>query len=274
MEALAVVYQRIIYCNNEGVRLMLQNEADGAMDCFKSGITLIRSRLTDDDQQQQHQEVATCVKETTLQDHKIVESIAFVKHSSGVHENDVSHAKTTPPTHAISSDMDIDQPQSTVVNDTNDGFVSFFHRALAISETATAEICELHDPCSLLSAVILFNIALNQHRMGLKSASQAFRLSKALSLYGVVSSILERSQDKSVSTKFGLLIYLASCNNMAHIYSEMCAYQELKYTSKNLFNVCVAYHQVIDQVLDPDEQDVFLLNAFLFADGANIAPAA
>lgn len=275
MELSAIVYQRIISCNNEGVRLMLHDKPDRAMECFKGGITLIRSKLNDEDKSPQHcqEDVMTCVKET-LQGQKIVESIAFVRESSGVQENDMNHAKAAPPTSDISSDMDNVKPHSTVINDRNEGFVSFFHRVLVIPDSATAEICEMGDPCSLLSAVILFNIGLSHHRTGLQSASQSFRLAKALSLYGTVGSILERSQDQTISTKFGLLVYLASCNNMAHIYSEMCAFQELRKTWKGLFDVCFTHHQVIDSELHPEEQDVFLLNAFLFADGANIAPVA
>ncbi|GAX17844.1 hypothetical protein FisN_18Hu045 [Fistulifera solaris] len=266
-----VAYQQIISCNNEGVRFMLQaDDSQRAVNCFKAGITLIRSKLSAEDQPSDphYREVVT---DTVLRG-KIVASIPFAEHSSAVHESDAIEAKT--PTHDFSSDMNMTKPSPALSKDKNDDFVSFFARALVISDTAIAEICEMDDPCSLLSAVILFNIALSHHRAGLQSATQSFRLSKALSLYGVVTNILERSQDQTISTKFGLLIYLASCNNMAHIYSEMCAFQELRISWRNLFDVCVAYHQIIDFALDPEEQDVFLLNAFLFSDGANIAPAA
>jgi hypothetical protein len=271
MESAAFAYQQIISCNNEGVRFMLHDDdSQRAVNCFKTGITLIRSRLSAEDQPSEphYQER----KQDIVLRGKIVASIPFAVNSSGVHESDVINTKTL--THDLSSDFIRTKPSPVVLDDKVDGFVSFFARALVISESAVAEICEMGDPCSLLSAVILFNIALSHHRAGLQSATQSFRLYKALSLYGVVTNILERSQDQTISNKFGLLIYLASCNNMAHIYSEMCAFQDLRISWRNLFDVCVAYHQIVDYALDPEEQDVFLLNAFLFSNGANLAPAA
>lgn len=250
---------------------MLRADPDRAMEWFKGGIALIRSTLNDEDLPPQP-EMMNCV-EDTFQGHKIVESISFCENSPGVHGNDSVHVKISP-TNGSSSDINEAKAPSESIYDANDGFVSLFHRALIICESAVAEISEMGDPCSFLSAVVLFNIGLNHHRTGLQSANQSFRLGKALTLYRMARSILEQSPDRTMGTKFGLLVYLASCNNMAHIFSELCAFDELKYTWKSLLDMCVACHHVMDQELHPDEQELFMLNAFLFADGANIAPAA
>lgn len=144
-------------------------------------------------------------------------------------------------------------------------FLEFYDRGLLVDTTARCE------DETLLSAVILFNMALLHHARGLEVGKSEF-LERASCLYHIAVGIIQQ-QDVNATTD---LILLALLNNMAHVDSYLCRLDDMKDSLEQMREILST--EFIDCDADPINEDdyiIFSLNVmFGTTKELSVAPAA
>jgi tetratricopeptide (TPR) repeat protein len=167
------------------------------------------------------------------------------------HENsclDCVQDATEAPTKAISvySSIPVLIPQDT-------SFIVFYDRALLVDTSG---------PCldnELLSAVILFNMALLHHSRGV-SFCKTDSLELASRLYHIALDILR----KEVHIGSNYLLLMAIFNNLAHIDSHLFRIDEMKGSLEEIRTILISdVIDVDDFSLCEEDYAIFFMNAML-----------
>jgi tetratricopeptide (TPR) repeat protein len=159
---------------------------------------------------------------------------------------------------SLFSSVPVRMPQDT-------SFLKFYDRALLVDTD-----CPCHDH-ELLSAVILFNMALLHHSRGI-ACCKADCFERASRLYQIALDILQKQLDYSTN----YLLLMAIFNNLAHIDSHLFRMDEMKSSLEEIRTILTS--DVIDDdalSLDEDDYAIFFMNA-MFGNEKEItvAPAA
>jgi hypothetical protein len=112
-------------------------------------------------------------------------------------------------------------------------------------------------PCQdkeILSAVILFNMALLHHFRGLEEGKTEF-LHSANRFYHFALSILQKPK----TLKPNYLLLMALFNNMAHVDSHLFRMKEMKVSLKRMRTILTAYDD--DVPLEDADYAIFFINA-------------
>lgn len=143
-------------------------------------------------------------------------------------------------------------------------FLKFYDRALLVD---TSDSCHDHE---LLSAVILFNMALLHHSRGV-ACCKTDCLVRASRLYQIALDILQRQFDYSTN----YLLLMAIFNNLAHIDSHLFRIEEMKSSLEEIRSILMS--EVIDEEfsLSEDDYSIFFMNAMFGNEKElTVAPAA
>ena len=143
--------------------------------------------------------------------------------------------------------------------------LTFYDRALLVDINTPFEDNEL------LSAVILFNMALLHHSRGLEFGKSDF-LERASHLYQIALDILQKQK----SANGNYLIIMALLNNMAHIDSHLFRMEDMTDSLEHMCKILSADDIVNDDLLiDEDDYVIFFMNAMIGKEKEfTIAPAA
>lgn len=158
----------------------------------------------------------------------------------------------------VFSSIPVWMPQDT-------SFLIFYDRALLVDTNTPC-----HDS-ELLSAVILFNMALLHHSRGV-SYCKTDSLELASRLYRIALDILQKEVDLGAN----YLLLMAIYNNMAHIDSHLFRVEEMKKSLEEIRTILMS--DVIDSddaSLDEDDYAIFFMNSMFGSEKElAVAPAA
>lgn len=155
----------------------------------------------------------------------------------------------------VFSSIPVWMPQDT-------SFLIFYDRALLVDTNTPC-----HDS-ELLSAVILFNMALLHHSRGV-SYCKTDSLELASRLYRIALDILQ----KEVDLGSNYLLLMAIFNNLAHIDSHLFRMEEMKKSLEEIRTILMS--DVIDAddvTLDEDDYAIFFMNS-MFGNEKELAVA-
>ena len=144
-------------------------------------------------------------------------------------------------------------------------FLTLYDRALLVDTDIPCEDDEL------LSAVILFNMALLHHSAGLQCGKSDF-LERASRLYQIALNILQKQHDPNAN----YLLLMALFNNIAHIDSHLFRMEDMKDSLEQMRNILTA-DDIDDEDLPIEEDDyvIFFMNAMFGKEKEfTVAPAA
>jgi tetratricopeptide (TPR) repeat protein len=143
-------------------------------------------------------------------------------------------------------------------------FLKLYDRALLVDTSCS---CLDHE---LLSAVILFNMALLHHSRGI-ACCKTDCLIRASHLYQIALDILQRRLDCSMN----YLLLMAIFNNLAHIDSHLFRIEEMRSSLEEIRTILMS--EVIDEEfsLNEDDYSIFFMNAMFGNEKElSVAPAA
>jgi tetratricopeptide (TPR) repeat protein len=174
-------------------------------------------------------------------------------------EQDISEIFSKPSMSiSVFSSVPVWMPQDT-------SFLTFYDRALLV---------DINTPChdrELLSAVILFNMALLHHSRGI-TCGKTDCLERASRLYQIALDVLQKQIEHSTN----YLLLMAIFNNMAHIDSHLFRMEEMKGSLKAMFNILTSDDIDDDEfALEEDDYTIFFMNAIFGNEKElTVAPAA
>lgn len=145
-------------------------------------------------------------------------------------------------------------------------FLTLYDRALLVDTTTPCEDDEL------LSAVILFNMALLHHSRGLLECGEADYLDRANRLYEIALDILEKQEGHNAN----ILLLMAVLNNIAHIDSHLCRLEDMKDSLEQMRHILAGDDiDEEDNSLDEDDYAIFFMNSMFSSEQEfTVAPAA
>lgn len=124
------------------------------------------------------------------------------------------------------------------------------------------------DDRELITGVVLYNMALVNHRRALKKGTTSL-LAIALKLYGMAASLMA---DRNNSDEIEGLLLLAVYNNMAQIHSTSCSSLEMSHCLDKIR--CLLADISDDSLIDEDDYTFFFMNSSLQVEELTLAPAA
>jgi tetratricopeptide (TPR) repeat protein len=155
----------------------------------------------------------------------------------------------------VFSSIPVWMPQDT-------SFLIFYDRALLVDTNSPC-----HDS-ELLSAVILFNMALLHHSRGV-SYCKTDSLELASRLYRIALDILQ----KEVDLGSNYLLLMAIFNNLAHIDSHLFRMEEMKKSLEEIRTILMSDVIDADDIsLDEDDYAIFFMNS-MFGNEKELAVA-
>lgn len=144
-------------------------------------------------------------------------------------------------------------------------FLSIFDRALLV---------DMETPCTddaLLSAIVLFNLALMNHTIGVESGHSDY-LQRARRMYSLTLTIVEDDND----VVSNCLLHLALLNNMAHIDAYLCRTNDMMDALEKIRMVLeVIDDQGMLNLIKDEDYMIFSMNAMFGNDNEfSVASAA
>ena len=231
--------------NNSAIMYLQAGKSHEAMELLQIALSKLRDQFMDCEESDW---------ESQCDDEPIEESIGCT------HEDPCTKCdqeSTEVPTKALNvfSSVPVWMPQDT-------SFLIFYDRALLVDTTVP-----FHDS-ELLSAVILFNMALLHHSRGV-SYCKTDSLELASRLYRIALDILQKDVDRGSS----YLLLMAIFNNLAHIDSHLFRIEEMKKSLEEVRTIILS--EVIDDdecALDEDDYAIFFMNS-MFGNEKELAVA-
>lgn len=231
--------------NNSAIMYLQAGKSHEAMELLQIALSKLRDQFMEceDSEWESHSENDDPIEETTSS-----------------HEDrwmKCDQQSTEAPTKALNvfSSIPVWMPQDT-------SFLIFYDRALLVDTNSPC-----HDS-ELLSAVILFNMALLHHSRGV-SYCKTDSLELASRLYRIALDILR----KEVDLGSNYLLLMAIFNNMAHIDSHLFRMEEMKKSLEEIRAIIMSDVIDADEIsLDEDDYAIFFMNS-MFGNEKELAVA-
>lgn len=266
--------------NKKAVVLLRDGRSQAALRAFHEALALIQARLHD--QNHQNHEQATAVQTfhefTTPVDDQILQEEE--------NEDEVScecrkplHKTPSVQTVAIdkgSSSSNTPTKQTTASSSSCSNVFEFYPRAFVMRSSCQRN--EEQQSFVTEHLVVLYNLAVTYHHIGIRNGHHPKFLKRALNVYNMAQTVLHRAWDADeevdqLDKSVRLLLALAISNNVGHVHSFLLNFEETKYSLSAIRHFLEA--PSANKILSKTDYVFFFRTVVIFKTNSfSIAPAA